>query len=780
MCRPIFYGLHIFCRFMRMIMPSSAYDSKEIFSISRLLLIVAGICFQGLFSILSAQEAFEPPEKALEISAAQALEPIVIDGKAMEASWNLAPITKNFTQQNPVQGAPASGDSEVRVLYDAYYLYIFAFNRDSVKKYGVRLQNLQRDFSLDQNDYFGFNIDTYLDKRTSFGFFVTPSGAQSDRMYGGEDDENVNWDALWYARTSISDSGWTVEIAIPWKTLRYADGAKTFGIIFSRGIRRTNEFITFPPVPRAFDPSRMIYEALLTGVEPPPPSASIQVNPYILLDMQRTVKAVGTPQERETIIGVPKLGGEVKWAITPNSVLDLTVNTDFAQADADRQVVNLSRFSVFFPERRQFFLENASLFYTGYDRIQPFFSRSIGLDDNGNTVPIDAGARFISQTPEQSVGAIVMRQRGNDDAPSKWFGVGRYVKNISDQSRIGALVTMRSDDAYTNSTGERFVPELSGTATIDGLFRPTQIWAVHGMASVSIDPDKGRGFAGAVWSGFTDTWGYAGVVAQYMDKYYSTRTGFLGLKDFINLNPAFDLDLRPSWLPSFVRSYSPDGDFDAFWTSDGRFLQADMQASIFSLDFQDGSTVEYRPQQVWQAMDGSFNPLDIPVREGQYSYTRHRFRIASDQSAMISGDARFQTGGFFDGSLNTVIAALRFAPIPNIEITANYEFNRILGLGKKVLLNGNLDAGTSFDTHLLAVNTRLALSPQFQLIGFAQWNSEAQRTVWNVRLAWEYLPLSFVYVVFNSNDAPFTLQNGIIERRIQQQGIAKITLIRQL
>ena len=721
-----------------------------------------------------SQEAFDPPQTPLRIKAMRATGAIRIDGTVNEEAWQNAPVIGEFVQQNPVQGAKPSAETFVRFLYDADFLYIAAVCKDSIAKYGVRLQNMQRDFALDQNDYFGFNIDAYMDKRNSLGFFVTPSGAQSDRMYASEYEENIDWDALWYVKTSLTDTAWTVEIAIPWKTLRYGDGCREMGITLSRAIRRNFEFNAFPAIPRAYAPARMAYEAILEGIEPPPPQASIQVNPYALLEVQRRIQGSETTQSL-----VPKLGGEVKWAVTPNSVLDLTVNTDFAQADADRQVVNLSRFSVFFPERRQFFLENAGLFYTGFDRIQPFFSRSIGLDKIGNSVPIDAGARFTSQTPSESVGLIAMRQRGTETTPGSTFGIGRYLKNIGEQSNVGVLATVRRDDEYSPSSGMTRPASLSGTITLDGTFRPTQIWGLDAMLSMSFDPETGQDLAAGFWTGLTDTWGYAGVVAQYVGKQYQTRTGFLALQDYINLNPGFDLDLRPRWLPSSIRSYSPDGDFDIFWTSGGTFIQADVQASLLSFTFQDGSSVEYRPQQVWQNMDGSFAPLDVPVQNGLYTYTRHRFRYSSDQSAMFGVNLNYQTGGFFDGYLNFMAAELRFAPLPNIQLGASYEWNNIHNLGKQRTSTGDLDNGRNFDTHLISINTRFALNPQVQLIGFVQYNSAAERTVWNVRLAWEYLPLSFIYVVFNSNDAPF-MANGMIDRRTTQQGIAKITFVRQL
>jgi hypothetical protein len=191
--------------------------------------------------------------------------------------------------------------------------------------------------------------------------------------------------------------------------------------------------------------------------------------------------------------------------------------------------------------------------------------------------------------------------------------------------------------------------------------------------------------------------------------------------------------------------------------------------------------VEYRLQQVWQAMDGSFAPLGVEIPHGLYTYTRHRFKFSWDLSAPVGGVLRYATGEFFDGTLNTLTAELRLAPLPNVEITGNYELNQIRGLGKqRDSMTAGVVSASNFDTHLLGVNARVALNPQTQIIGFAQWNSAARRTVWNVRLAWEYQPLSFLYLVFNSNEAPFTTATGIAERRITQQGIAKLTFVRQL
>ncbi|MEM6700472.1 MAG: DUF5916 domain-containing protein, partial [Bacteroidota bacterium] len=383
----------------------------------QLLLFSLLICF--IFQNGQAQQVqvFPPPEQPLEIYATKVLEEsIEIDGVLDEGAWQLAEAVMGFTQRDPFQGKAASGDTEVRILYDSKFLYIGAINKDSLSdRKNVRVRNMQRDFSGYGNDRFSVALDGLLDKRNAVGFEVTPYGSQRETQVidGDEFDGNDNWDALWYVRTQITDTAWIAEIAIPWKTLRYREGAKEMYISFNRNIRRLNEVNTWPSYPRVFSHFRMAYAAVLKGIEPPPPSANLQINPYVLGDLGRT-KEGDQPEEE---FGAAKIGGEVKWAITPNAVLDATINTDFAQADVDQQVQNLSRVSVLFPERRQFFLENANIFSTSSATfIQPFFSRRIGLDDDGSPIPLDGGLRFTSQTSKQTSGILAMRQRATENS----------------------------------------------------------------------------------------------------------------------------------------------------------------------------------------------------------------------------------------------------------------------------------------------------------------------------------------------------------------------------
>ena len=314
-----------------------------------------------LSSTLVAQSAFPPPDTPAEIYATQVAKGVImLDGVLDEPTWQRAEVVSGFTQRDPLQGEAATVDTEVRILFNATYLYLGAICYDSLTdRRRVRVRNMQRDFSAYGNDRFGVALDGLMDQRNAVGFEVTPYGSQRETQVidGNEFDGNDNWDALWYVRTRITDSAWIAEMAIPWKTLRYQEGSQEMLISFNRNIRRLNEVTTWPAYPRAFSHFRMAYAAVLKGIQPPPPAANLLINPYLLGNVGETQDGEAYEDHRNL-----KVGGEFKWAITPNAVLDGTINTDFAQADVDQQVQNLTRFSVLFPERRQFFLENADLF----------------------------------------------------------------------------------------------------------------------------------------------------------------------------------------------------------------------------------------------------------------------------------------------------------------------------------------------------------------------------------------------------------------------------------
>ncbi|MEM1214359.1 MAG: DUF5916 domain-containing protein [Bacteroidota bacterium] len=714
----------------------------------------------------TAQVTFEPPKEAVEISATPTSQTIDIDGTLDEADWlNAIPIT-TFVQKDPTQGDPVSSPTEARILFDEEHLYVGAVCKTANGKADIRTQNMQRDFNYFQNDLFGIAIDGFLDKRNAMAFQTNPHGTQREILVMDDEIFNREWSGLWKVRTQILDSAWVVEMAIPWKTLRYPPGCDKIGIILTRNLRSNNEYVSFPAVPRAYNVYRMPYAAVLTGIQPPPPAANVQVIPYALVDYNRSsIDGVAADEAPDF-----KAGGEVKWVTGPASVLDFTFNTDFAQADVDRQVVNLTRFSVLFPERRQFFLEGNEIYrMAAWDELQPFFSRRIGLDDSGNPIPIDAGIRFTNRSDKQNIGLLAIRQRADGDTPAANFAVARYSANLSNQGRVGGMATVRYDEADASGKST-----FNATATVDGFFRPTQqinsFWMVSGSKTTGAIEDQG--LSGATWTYYSNNWIYLGLVEAFVTEHYNPRAGFISANNYLLTSPALTFRLRPKWLPDFIRQINPGVSSYLYnYLDDLSFREGFVSYTPIDVAFQNGSELTYRISTNWQSLRATFSPVGIDILPGEYQFTSHRIAYVSDFSKKVAVGGAYRFGGYFDGQLNSASASLRLAPLPHIQLTADYEYNRLTDLG---------EARATAETHLIGTELRLALNPRIQLISFLQYNTAAESVALNSRFVWEYRPLSYFFLVYNDNRQEFfDFETGSMTERRNQQGIFKATFLRQ-
>ncbi len=731
------------------------YASVKIPVISWLVLII------GLLEPLSgvAQEAFEPPLIPSVFWATRVTGKIIMDGELDEPIWLRTEAITEFIQKDPVQGAPASYATEVRILYDDDALYISAICYQPLE--ATRVQNLRRDFSDGENDLFGIAIDGFLDKRNTVVFQTTPHGSQRDLEVIDGSEVNLNWNARWTVRTHISETYWTAEIAIPWRNLRYPIDADRFGVIFSRNVRSLNEQTSIPAVPRVFSTYRMAYEGELRGIMPPPPGLNAQLNPYVAGKRSKETGA----EDKSTL----DFGGEAKWAITPSTVLDLTVNTDFAQADADLQVINLDRFSVFFPERRQFFLESANIFNASVTEwIRPFFSRRIGLDDVGNPIPLDGGLRLTSRSSKQQYGILAMRQQELDASPASDFAVVRYSRNVSDQSRLGGMLTYRRDEPIYND-GYTVPKNTNATYTVDGLWRPTQSFGIQAMMSASKDDKTGDGLGGQLWAFYQTNRVYLSSL-NYYSKDYNPGVG-LELLDanYVMNNLTASYDFRSEKLPGIIRSFNPGASAWLFRSADdGDLLFAFAPIRPFRLRFQSGAQIDVVIEPNWQRLERPFSPVGIEIAPGKYDYTRYRMSAKTDQSTRYSAKLSIETGDYFDGSLTSYSVSGRIAPLPQVELSADLQINQIRDLGI---------ASEDENTRLYRINARFALNPRLQLSGLYQWDSLTDRSGWNFRLSWEYRPLSYIYLVYNKNESQ---ELGRATRFTQDQIIAKLTYLFEL
>ncbi|MCU0623580.1 MAG: carbohydrate binding family 9 domain-containing protein [Gemmatimonadaceae bacterium] len=651
---------------------------------------------------LRAQRAptLEPPPDSLRprLAARRATGPIRLDGRLDEPDWATAAVVTDWPIVRPDYAPRATQRTVVRVLYDARALYIGAEMADSAAASGFRVQNLARDFNFSENENLGVTLSGIGDRRTAYQFNVTPWGNQRDvEAFNGGDATNESWDALWRVRTSRSATGWVAELAIPWESLRYAPGATAWDVNFVRNARRTLETSAWSPYPRQFASFRLTYAGILDSLKPPPPRTNLRVRPYVLGEAIRREAAAGGAAT------VRAAGGEVIWAPSANVVVEGTLNTDFAQADVDRQVVNLTRFPVFFPERRQFFLESADVLgargLTGAYAVQPFFSRRIGLGDDGTPIPVAGGGRATYRSGSTTAGALLMRQRATATSAAATFGIVRGSRVFGRSGNVGALLAVRDDEAGPSAPTPGTPGRTNIVTAFDGLTRIGEQIQVNGMISTST--------VGLTSPAIVGTW-------------------------------------QPSWRPSHVVWFKPA--IVTFFYHDPSSLALQEGVAQGYVDVYHRSGTLWYPfvERHWQRPTAAV-PLfpGVTVAPGGYDYWRTGLVLSTDPSARVSLRADVATGGFFDGSLDRLSGTARWAPDPRVAMALAYDISRLRRLGT---------ADTSFVTQLYGPELRLAANPRLQLVSFYQYNTAAKAGALNARLSWEFSPLSFLYVIWNRRE----------------------------
>ncbi len=530
---------------------------------SKAMILINGMLVHS--SLLFAQEDqnFPPPDNPPVVTSQKAMGIIKIDGKLDEMDWQRAKSVTEFFRMEPRQGDEYLYDTRVKILYDEKNLYVGAFCKDSVGRTGIRVQDLRRDFRWGENDIFLVQLDPQNLKQYCVSFQTTPYGNQRDLQNFNDENTDNDWNALWSVRTHRTDSGYFAEFAIPFKSIRYEEPAPgelpTWGITFSRLARRDYEQTVFPAIPQSFSPYRMTYAARLEGLELPEPSANVRIEPYLLYQYDDIEDG-----EVKSTDGDVKLGGDIKWAINPRSVLDLTFNTDFAQADVDRAVNNLERFNIFFPERRQFFLENSGIWAGAGNRsVTPFFSRTIGLQGNFDAAParIDGGARYTMRNEDRAVAGLYIHQAETSNSAAASFGVARYPQNYGNENNIGVMVTHRLDER----SSELGTQESNNTTlTVDGLIRPRDELTITYMVSGSRDNSNDTlGIAGSLFAGYSTNKLYAGWLTNFVSEDYNPDMGFVFQKNVIQHNPGGYFIWRPKNIP-WIRRFDPGAFFTIF------------------------------------------------------------------------------------------------------------------------------------------------------------------------------------------------------------------------
>ena len=673
--------------------------------------------------------------------------PIVMDGLLTEAVYEEVPAITGFIQQEPVEGQPATERTEAWVLFDDENIYISA--RCWQSRMDQVVANEMRRDEIFRNDNFAIVFDTFHDQRTGVLFRANPIGALMDMEFTEEPTFNIDWNTVWDVRTEYFDGGWTVEFVIPFRSLRYPAGAgRSWGINLGRTVLSKNErsFLTLIPASlssRGF--TTAAYAGNLVGLEVPDDSINIDVKPYAIGGLTSDL-SMPNPIENQ-LNG--DAGVDVKYKITQSLTADFTINTDFAQVEVDEQQVNLTRFSLFFPEKREFFLEGKGLFefaggrgFSGggssaYRRGRQgtntpvlFFSRRIGLE-NGRVIPIRAGGRLTGKMGPFSIGALSIQTEGAGtiDLPSTNYSVLRIKRDVLRRSSIGGVFTGRSASTVSQGSNQAY--------GVDGVFT----FYDNVNLNAYIAKTQTGGLVG-------DDLSYRGQFNYAGDRYglqleqlsvganFNPEIGFVRRHDFRRSfgSARFSPRLR-RW--ESIRKLSWDASLD--YTTDGAgLLETRVQSGVFGVEFENSDEFFIDQSLNYEFLKAPFEispGISIPV--GGYEFANTRFGYAFGPQRTFSGNASVEYGTFFGGN-KTSVTLIR----PRVEITPQISLEPIMSLNWLDLPQG------AFATTLVSSRVTYTLTPRFFVGALVQYNSSGRSVGTNARLRWEYQPGSELFVVY--------------------------------
>ena len=674
------------------------------------------------------------------IQAVRVSDAIKIDGVLDEAPWSLVQPATDFLQQEPTEGAPASERTEVRVLFDDRNIYFGIRAFDDPTRINAR--ELVRDASFSNDDKIEILLDTYNDKRNAFRFAINPLGTQQDALITDEGrDVNLSWDAPWISSGKIDKTGWTVEIAIPLTTLRFTEGEDTWGFNSARIIRRKNEENLWTSWQRSFGLERVSQAGELVGVGDIKRRRLYEVKPYASGGWREGVPQVGALGFDAGLQG--KIGLEVaKVGITPSLTAEFTVNPDFGQAEVDNQVVNLSRFSVFFPEKRDFFLENSGIFLFGRaEANQLFFTRRIGLTERGAPVPIDYGAKITGKVGRYNIGFLQVQTRKLGDAntlfhvPRAEFTVARVKRDIFERSSIGAMFVNRQ--GAISAGGTRY----NRAAGVDADFEITDHYQIRAFLMGTATPGVRSSFlSGRIDSRFENDLFRFITVYEDIGSNFNPEVGFVERNGIRQYFGQVAYKPRPKFIPH-VRQMEFETQIEYYEDRSGHLATRQTELSWFT-EFKNSSSFFYRP--IEDVTDVLKEPFEIRpgivIPAGSYHFNRPRIEVASDHGRRIVLTGRYKWGDFYSGKRDEVGAGVSFRPNAHLLFDFSGNFNKVK------LAQGN------FTTNLLVGRINYNFSRKLLTSALMQLNSAASISAVNVRLRYIYRPNSDFFIIYNQTN----------------------------
>ena len=684
------------------------------------------------------------------------------DGRLDDPVYRQVPSFGDFIQQEPHEGQPATDRTEVWVLYDDANVYVAARLWESEAGRRVATEMRRDANNLYNNDHFAVAFDTFDDRRNGYGFAVNALGGMLDWSINNEQPNN-SWNGIWDARTGEFDGGWTLEIRFPFRSFRHTQGGTVWGMNFRRRVMANNEVTFLTPMLASWGRqglSKMSVAANVVDLDTGASTKNLDIKPYALGSLV-TDRNAAVPYANN-IDG--NAGLDVKWGIRQTLIADFTVNTDFAQVEDDEQQVNLTRFSLFYPEKRDFFLEGADTFSFGSNGgggggITPllFYSRQIGLA-NGVQVPIRAGARVLGRSGRWTFGGLNIETAESLDAKSAAtnFTVGRVSYDLFRRSRVGAMITRRDPVAVT-------APGQSGDANtaygVDAVMNPTREITIIGYAARSDSPDK-PGDDTSYRGRFSWSADRYGLTFDYLDVggNFNPEVGLVRRSAFRQSSAAARFSPRPGWRG--IRKISYDADVNYLTDLENAPESKSVDGSV-GFEFENSDTLDVSVSRDFERLDSRFNLGNgayVPI--GQYSFPSGKVAYTLGQQRRISGTLSAGGGNYYNGTLKTV------------GWSGRVEFTRQLYAEPTISWNWVSVPTGEANTNLVSTRVTYTISPRMFTSALIQYQSRTHSLTSNARLRWEYRPGSELFVVYS--DGRDTLEPGF-PNLVNRSFVIKVT-----
>lgn len=649
---------------------------------------------------------------------------INVDGVLEEEDWQNAQLMDNFYLVTPVDTGYPTQSSIVMVTYDDDALYIGAVFNDTLPGNRV-VESFRRDFRFNNNDNFLTLFDTFRDQTNAYTFGTSPSGAIWDGIVSGPR-TNLDWESKVEVEVMNYPDRWTAEIKVPFKSIRYPNGSRVWYANFGRLDLRVNEKSAWAPVPRQFPHMSPAYTGVLIFEEPlPTPGINFSLIPYVLGGFSRDFEANQDTRYRKNV------GIDAKIGFSTSTNLDLTINPDFAQVDVDQQQLNVDRFELFFPEKRQFFLENQDLFTAfGTRGLSPFFSRRIGLD-----APVLGGARFTGKIGNDfRLGAMHIVTDKTNDMPIRNYTVLSVQQKVFARSNISLMFVNQErsgSDHYNRVLALDF-----------NMASSNNVWNGKFFYHRSFQPDNpDKQFAQGASLGYSKYNFDIRVNQQAVGENYLAETGFIRRTNYISITPEITYQFVPNKL---VVTHGPVAELESFYTMDFDRMDQVMELG-YAVNFKENYSIKTGITNEVIKLDRNFDPTHVSnvfLPEGtEYKYTQWFVDLQTSPNNPLNGSLKYNKGGFFNGNIDIIDATVNYRYQPYVSLSLNSIYTNIR-LPEPFQHN---------DFWLIGPKLDITFSPKVYLTTQVQYNEQQNNANVNVRFQWRYKPVSDLFIVYTDN-----------------------------